>query len=219
MFSNVVIFFPTFKECKKTLNVSNYEKYSYFDVVRYRSIYIVITGATKTCAAMQSALFFAEYKPKYPLLTGICGAYQQSNVNTSLNIGEVVSIEHDYFVDEANYNGIQLTTLHEKGFIIADNNRASFTIDNDYKIVNSNTISLIPQMNSISEQYMQKTGASVENMEGASFGAVANKFNVKPYQIRAISNYCGDIDKQCWDIDKACKSLKQAIDLFIDKHI
>ena len=63
---------------------------------------------------------------------------------------------------------------------------------------------------------MNKTKALVENMEGASFGIAANKFNIKPYQIRAVSNYSSSLEKQQWDIKKAAKSIKNAVDTFIN---
>lgn len=211
---DIVIFFPTLLECKKILNISDLSKKSHFNTAEYKSIPIIITGAGKSNAAMCSALFFSEYNPKYPLLTGICGAYQ----NTFVKVNDTVSIEYDYFVDEANYDGQKITTIHEKNFIIAKDNRAVFSIDDNFKKVSSNTVSLIPQFDNLSNLYMTKTGATVENMEGASFGMAANYFNIKPYQIRAVSNYCGDIKRQQWNINDACRSLKNAIDLFIENH-
>ena len=212
--TSIVIFFPTFLECKKVLNISDFSSFSYFDTAVYKSVPIIITGAGKSNAAMISALFFSQFKPKYPLLTGICGAYQNTHIKTS----DVVSIDYDYFVDEANYNGLSITTIHEKGFVIAKDNRAEFNIDENYKLVSSNTVSLIPQFDSLSNLYMAKTNALVENMEGAAFGMAANKHGIKPYQIRAVSNYCGNTEKQQWDINKACAALKKAIDLFIETH-
>lgn len=212
--SSIVIFFPTFLECKKVLNISDFSSFSYFDTAVYKSVPIIITGAGKSNAAMISALFFSQFKPKYPLLTGICGAYQNTDIKTS----DVVSIEYDYFVDEANYNGTNITTIHEKGFITAKDNRAEFNIDENYKLVSSNTVSLIPQFDSLSNLYMTKTNALVENMEGAAFGMAANKQGVKPYHIRAVSNYCGNTEKQQWDINNACISLKKAVDLFIETY-
>ena len=213
--SNIIIFFPTFLECKKVLNISDFSSFNNFNTADYKSIPVIITGAGKSNASMISALFFKEFKPKYPLLTGICGAYH----NTDINICDIVSIDYDYFVDEANYNGSILTTIHEKGFKIAENNRAEFTVFENFKKVSSNTVSLIPQFDSLSNLYMMKTNAYVENMEGAAFGASANKFNIKPYQIRAVSNFCGNIEKQQWNINNACKSLKNAVDLFIETNI
>ena len=86
---SIVIFFPTFLECKKVLNISDFSSYSYFDTSAYKSIPIIITGAGKSNAAAASALYFAEFKPKYPLLTGICGAYQNTHIKTS----DIVSID------------------------------------------------------------------------------------------------------------------------------
>ncbi len=212
--SSIVIFFPTFLECKKVLNISDFSSFSYFDTAVYKSVPIIITGAGKSNAAMISALFFSQFKPKYPLLTGICGAYQNTHIKTS----DVVSIEYDYFVDEANYNGLSITTIHEKGFITAKDNRAEFQVYENYKQVSSNTVSLIPQFDSLSNLYMTKTNALVENMEGAAFGMAANKQCVKPYHIRAVSNYCGNTEKQQWDINNACISLKKAVDLFIETY-
>ena len=213
--SNIVIFFPTFLECSKVLNIYDFSSFNDFNTATYKSIPIIITGAGKSNASMISALFFKEFKPKYPLLTGICGAYR----TTDVIISHIVTIDYDYFVDEANYNGSILTTIHEKGFKIAKNNRAEFTVFENFKKVSSNTVSLIPQFDSLSNLYMKKTNAFVENMEGAAFGLSANKFNIKPYQIRAVSNYCGNIENQKWDINNACKSLKKAIDLFIETNI
>ena len=190
--SNIVIFFPTFLECSKVLNISDFSSFNDFNTATYKSIPIIITGAGKSNASMISALFFKEFKPKYPLLTGICGAYR----NTDVNISDIVSIDYDYFVDEANYNGSILTTIHEKGFKIAENNRAEFTVFENFKKVSSNTVSLIPQFDSLSNLYMEKTNAFVENMEGAAFGLAANKVKIKPYQMRAVSNYCGNIENQ-----------------------
>lgn len=56
-------------------------------------------------------------------------------------------------------------------------------------------------------------------MEGASFGNSANKFNVLPQQVRAVSNYCGDIKTQNWDIKTAGKNLKNALDLLINTYV
>lgn len=106
--------------------------------------------------------------------------------------------------------------MHEKGFISAPDNRGECLTFDKFKTVNSNTISLIPLFDELSNIYQNKTNASVENMEGASFAYTLNKFNIKPYQIRTVSNYCGNKELQQWNIKKACKNLKNSIDLFID---
>lgn len=209
---NIVIFIPSFLEAEKIFNITEFQNFSHFSTGIYAGIPVVITGAGKTNAAITSSLFFASNKVKYPLLTGICGAYEESG----LNIGDIVCITKDFLVDECNYNGDKITTLHEKGFLKEYEYCAEFSYFNEFQEVSSNTVSLIPHIKSLADLYMNKTNAQVENMEGASFGIAANKFNIKPYQIRAVSNYSSSIENQQWDIKKAAKSLKQAVDTFIN---
>lgn len=216
MFNKDIVFFiPTFLEAEKLLNISDFKVYNSFNISYYKSYPVVITGCGKTNAAFTSALFFSQFKVKYPILTGICGAYY----NSGLNIGDVVTIKNDFFVDECNYDGKNITLLHEKGFILANDNCGKFQITDSFKQVDSNTVSFIPQFNSLSNKYHLKTNALVENMEGASFGNSANKFNVLPQQVRAVSNYCGDIKTQNWDIKTAGKNLKNALNLLINTYV
>lgn len=209
---NIVIFIPSFLEAEKIFNITDFQNFSHFSTGMYAGFPVVVTGACKTNAAIASSLFFANNQVKYPLLTGICGAYEESG----LNIGDVVCITKDYLVDECNYNGNKITTLHEKGFLKEQEYCAEFSYFNEFKEVSSNTVSVVPHIKSIADLYMKKTKALVENMEGASFGIAANKFNIKPYQIRAVSNYSSSLEKQQWDIKKATKNLKNAVDTFIN---
>lgn len=211
---NIVIFIPSFLEAEKIFNIQGFQKVNHFYISSYNNHTVIITGVGKTNSAITSSLFYSQYKPKYSLLTGICGAYEESGIN----IGEVVCIEKDFLVDECNYNGENITTLNEKGFLKDDEFCAEFKCINDFKIVFSNTVSLIANEKTLVNKYMEKTKASVENMEGASFGIASNRFNVKPYHIRAVSNYSTTIDNQQWNIKKACKSLKEAVDLFLNSY-
>ncbi len=210
--SPVVIFIPTILEAEKIFNIYEFKIINNFNTATYRSYPVIITGCGKSNASVTSALFFSQYKPKYPLLTGICGAYH----NCGINIADTVSIKDDFFVDECNYDGNKITLLHEKGFTLTEDNKGRFQVFNKLKEVNSNTVSFIPQIDSLSNMYHEKTKALVENMEGAAFASAANKFNIYPYHIRSVSNYCGNINMQNWDIKKASASLKKAVDLFID---
>lgn len=213
--NNIVIFIPSFLEAEKIFNIQSFQKRNYFHTASYNNHTVVITGVGKTNSAITSALFYSQYKPKYSLLTGICGAYEESGIS----IGEVVCIEKDYLVDECNYNGENIITLNEKGFLKDSEFYAEFQCINDFKSVLSNTLSLIASEKNLVNKYMEKTKASVENMEGASFGIAANRFNIKPYHIRAVSNYSTTINNQQWNIKKACKSLKDAVDYFLNSFV
>lgn len=213
MFSkDIVIFIPSILEAEKILNIQGFQKNHNFYSSTYKGHTVIITGVGKTNSAFTSTLFYSQYSTKnYSLLTGICGAYEESG----LNIGDIVCIEKDYLVDECNYNGETITTLNEKGFLKDDEFCGIFQCVNDFKSVTSNTVSLIANEKQLVKKYMDKTKALVENMEGAAFGIAANRFNVHPYQIRAVSNYASVQENQKWDIKKACKNLKEAVDFFL----
>lgn len=213
-FNNLVFFIPTILELQKTLNIDDIKKEHPFIYATYRGTPFIVTGIGKSAAAAISAIFHTKYKPNTSVLTGICGAYKGSG----LNIGDIVSIKYDYLADEAVYDGTSITTMHEKNFSPAPENRGEFAVWDDYMEINSNTVSLIPYYDDLSEQYRKKTAAKAENMEGAAFALAANIMEIKPYHIRSVSNFCGDINTQKWDTKKALKSLKKAIDEIISKH-
>lgn len=212
MFSkDIVIFIPSILEAEKIFNIQGFQKNNHFYSSTYNGHTVIITGVGKTNSAITSALFHSQYSTHSSILTGICGAYEESG----LNIGDIVCIEKDYLVDESNYNGENITTLNEKGFLKDDEYCGIFKCVNDFKSVTSNTVSLIANEKQLVKKYMDKTKALVENMEGAAFGIAANRFNVHPYQIRAVSNYASVQENQKWDIKKACKNLREAVDFFI----
>ncbi len=212
MFShyNTVLFIPTEKELFKIFNIDNTKKYENFTYSFIKDTPIIITGIGKTNSAITSTLFFSKYKPNRPILTGICGAYR----NVGLNLCDVVSISKDFFVDEGSFNGKNITLLEEKSLPVCSNSYVSFNTFSNFKNVTSNTVSLIPETDAISNIYHLKTMAHTENMEGASFGLSAKFFGVTAYQIRSISNFCGS--NQEWNIKKSCQNLKEAILNIID---
>lgn len=213
--SKIAVFLPTVLEMKAIFNTEPDKNDEILQYTTYKNIPLIITGSGKTNSAITASHFASKHKADIILLIGICGAYR----NTELNIGDTVSIKYDYFVDEAEYNITNIKTMHEKGFSPAPENRGEYIVFDKFKTVNSNTVSLIPLFDELSNIYHNKTNADVENMEGASFACALNKFNIKPYQIRTVSNYCGDKSMQQWDIKKACKNLKTAVDIFIEQFI
>ncbi len=64
--------------------------------------------------------------------------------------------------------------------------------------------------NSVNREFEGATSAQIENMEGAAFMAVCQRFNVDAIQIRAISNIVGEPFNQ-WKIDEACRALAVAL--------
>ena len=209
MFSecDTVLFVPTAKELSKIFKLSETFNINGFEYAFFKETPIIVTGIGKTNASITATAFFAKYRPCRAILIGICGAYRASGIK----LGETVSVTEDNFVDEGSYDGYKITSLAEKGMPICGKGDAvPFKHLNEFRKAISNTVSLIPAENGLSETYRAKTNADVENMEGAAFGLAALKAGINASQLRAVSNYCGAQPE--WNIIKASIALRAAVE-------
>ena len=209
MFSEcgTVLFVPTARELSKIFKLSETFNTNGFEFAFFKEIPIIVTGIGKTNASITATAFFAKYRPCRAILIGICGAYRASGIR----IGETVSVTEDHFVDEGSYDGYKIVSLAEKGMQICGKGDAvPFNYLNGFRKAVSNTVSLIPAENGLSEIYRAKTNADVENMEGAAFGLAALKAGINAFQLRAVSNYCGAQPE--WNIIKASSAMCAAVE-------
>ncbi len=197
-------FVPTLKEGEKIFGIDFKPAGNGIKQGEYNGIPVFVTGITKTSAAFSAALIIKEFGVTEAVLTGICGAYRSSG----LFVGDVVSIYRDFFADEAVFYNDRIVGLGEIGLDMPSAGASEYLCASDLPIVNSNTVSFLDGEGEISSMLAEKTGAGVENMEGAAFGYVCNMLGVKAYQIRAVSNFCGSRQDQEWDIKKAFVKLK-----------
>lgn len=207
MFSEcgTVLFVPTARELSKIFKLSETFNTNGFEYAFFKETPIIVTGIGKTNASITATAFFAKYRPCRAILIGICGAYRSSGIK----LGETVSVTEDHFVDEGSYDGYKITSLSEKGMPIwGKGDAVPFYYLNGFRKAISNTVSLIPAENGLSETYRAKTNADVENMEGAAFGLAALKAGINAFQLRAVSNYCGAQPE--WNITKAAIALRMA---------
>jgi futalosine hydrolase len=200
----MVILFPTVKEMKGALGELRLAEWKYGIMEgHWKGRRVFIIGVSKSNAAFASGLIFSELKPEKALLAGICGAYRKGGLKT----GELVSIVNDTFADEALFFGDDVRLLSEEGFPVCKNNKVTFEKFDGIKNADSNTVSLLSSVDELADIYYTKTKAEVENMEGAAVGLSALACGVSVYQIRAVSNYCGNRQKQEWSIKEAFGSL------------
>lgn len=205
-----IIFVPTIQEAEAIFEGINFIKNRY-DLFEgdFSDTKVVVSGITKTNIAYASTIMFHSYSFKNAFLIGIAGCYRNSN----LTIGEVVCVENDYFVDEGLLIEGVLKMTNEIGFSVCNDNTVQFQTIKGSKIVNANTVSFLSSFDKLAEIYFTKTGAEIENMEGAAFGLICERFKIPAYHIRGISNYCGDRKNQKWDLKKSFLNLK----LFVKK--
>ena len=67
------------------------------------------------------------------------------------------------------------------------------------------------------EQLIKKYNPHIESMEGASLHYVCREANIPFIQVRAISNYVGERNKEHWKIKEAIDNLNEHLLKYIDK--
>lgn len=209
-----VVFIPSAKEAEKIFeNVSFTRNNHGLYYAELNNFDVIVTGIGKSNAAFSSCISLINSYYHRVYLLGICGAYRYSD----LKPGDIVCITEDYFADEGLLDSEgEYKLLSELGFALNDGRSCSeFNCIQGLEKVIGNTVSFLSGTEKTADLYQSKTGAAVENMEGASLGMVCEKLNIPAYQVRAISNFCGDRKNQKWDIKKAVNTLKKfTIDYF-----
>ncbi|HSR37659.1 MAG TPA: futalosine hydrolase [Phnomibacter sp.] len=145
---------------------------------------------------------------------GVAGAFEGSG----LNMGDVVAVKQDAFGDAGSFEKEKFLSLLSLGL----------TTDKEW-MINQNSLLgklKIPQVKSITintiTDYMpfvnalqQKWKADIESMEGAALHFVCAKKNVPYLQLRAISNFVGERDKNKWLLATAIGNLNGALKALI----
>ncbi len=200
------LLFPTLKEASYVFKKPFVEKNGVL-MLEVGSVVAIVVGVGKTLSSINSFKVFSDRLAVNYFLVGICGAYR----NSGLNVGDVVTIFEDFFVDDGVFLGDKIIGTDELGFSICERNRVFFDIWDELKIVNGNTVSLCSGTDFFADLLQSKTNADVETMEGAAVGLAAKKLNSKIYHIRSVSNFTGERKNQEWNFKLAMDNLSNFI--------
>ena len=156
------------------------------------------------------------------LQVGIAGSF-----NNDLSLGTAVNIEKEVLAEM----GVQENNEYKDIFSLnlADRNERPFSdggLLNPHQdllsksglintiAVTNNTISTDEM---IIDRYKNKYMASIESMEGAAFHYVGIMQSIPFLQIRGISNYVGERNKQHWKIKEALHAATEACQHLLDQ--
>lgn len=201
------VFVPSIREAKEIFDNISFRKNKYgLSFAEWNNTRIIITGVGKANAAFSSCISLIDSDIESVVLMGICGAYRMSGKKP----GDIVCITKDYFADDGLLDSVgTYKLLSEMDFPVSEKgNYSEFKAFAGLHEATANTVSFLSGTDKLAEMYCSKTGAAVENMEGAAFGMVCERLNIKAYQVRAVSNFCGERKKQEWNIKKAINALK-----------
>ena len=197
---------PFIQHCRTT------EKLNYIDL--QLDFLITGVGSINTTYALMKHLQVK--KPDVIIMAGIAGAFDQS-----LKLGDVVAVKQEALADL----GVQEKDGYKDVFdlkLLAANEFPfkQKKLTNPFKVlmertklptVGSVTINQITSSKKTSALYEAKYKAKIENMEGAAFHLVCIKENIPFVQIRSISNYVGERNKQKWKLKEAVQNLNNEL--------
>jgi futalosine hydrolase len=174
-----------------------------------------------SCAVSLTRLIYEE-KPDLILQVGIAGSF-----HSKLSIGKTVVVKDevlgDMGVEEKNgWKDIFDMKLEKGNYPPFEKRKLPNPWLKDYNLLKLPAVSAIT-INQIStgekriKAIQKKYNPNIESMEGAVLHYVCREFAIPFLQIRTISNYVGERNKENWDIKTAINNLNKHILSYLDK--
>jgi futalosine hydrolase len=183
----------------------------------------LITGIGSMLTTWTLARHLSTSKPSLMIQAGIGGSF-----TNLLPPGSVVMVQEEFMADlGVEEKGIfrdifdmQFLSRNEHPFQEGGlkNSRISKWSTDQIPLANGVTVNEITTNQQRINQLREKYSASVESMEGAAFHYAALKENIPFLQLRAISNFVGERDKNNWQLRQSIDSLNQVLQNLIIEH-
>lgn len=192
------------------------------DKMKAEDYRLVITGIGSLATAYHLTAMFKDERPELVIQAGIAGSFE-----TSLQPGTVVLVGQDRQADLGAEEDNGWRDIYDLN--LADQNEFPFlegwlkNPDRDLErfglpIVDAVTINEITTKPQRIAQIKRKYHAAIESMEGAAFHYVSLQQKIPFLQIRAVSNFVGDRDKNNWQIATAIENLNKKLLEIIELH-
>ncbi len=197
---------PFIQHCRTT------NKLDYIDL--QLDFLVTGVGSVNTTYALMKHLQVK--KPDIIIMAGIAGAFDRS-----LQLGAVVTVKQESLADlgvqeKDGYKDVfDLKLLAANEFPYKQKKLVNpFTVlmeRTKLPYVGSVTVNQITSTKKTAALYETKYKAKIENMEGAALHMVCMKENIPFVQIRSISNYVGERNKQKWKLKEAVQNLNKEL--------
>jgi futalosine hydrolase len=172
---------------------------------------VLITGVGSTATTYALTKAVLTKKPDFILQAGVAGC-----INKHLPLTKVVIVENEMLGDlgveeNGTFHSVFDMNLVDKSVYPWKNGKLSNDVEPLRKtgmtIVDAVTVNEISTDEKRIEFYRTQLGAQIESMEGAALHYVALSEKIPFLQIRALSNFVGERDKNKWVMDVAIANL------------
>jgi futalosine hydrolase len=177
-----------------------------------KEIDVLITGIGMVSTAYHMGRILGKYKYDFAFNFGIAGSFDRD-----ISVGSVVNVDSDILSELGAEHGNEFLKFDQLGMGTSSINRTLWKGKNNFEICNP-VLQQLPRVKGITVNTVHGNNDSikkisalfnpdVETMEGAAFLAICNTEKIKCVQIRSISNYVEERNKDNWEIEKAIQSL------------
>jgi futalosine hydrolase len=186
-----------------------------------KNIEVLITGVGLTATTYQLTKAVYIKKPQLLLQAGVAGY-----LDKQYSLAQVVVIENECIGDmgvEENkkFNSLFDLKLNDRNVFPWTNGKLSNKIEilqqTNLPVANGVTINEISTNKERIQHYKNELGASIESMEGAALHYVGLMENIPFLQLRSLSNFAGERDKNKWLMKEAIVNLNTELQRMIFK--
>jgi futalosine hydrolase len=190
----------------------NSEKTAFIDF----SIDVLITGVGLTATTYQLTRYLSFQKPDLVIQAGIAGCFDRD-----AKLGSVYAIKKDVIADESVVESGKLKTMFDLKLIAAsrfpytkawlENPDSKMLKRTKLKTATAVSVNQVSTNRQLIQRYKEKFKPVVESMEGAAFHYCCLMENIPFLQIRAVSNYVGERNKQKWKLKESVSNLNNEL--------
>ncbi len=182
------------------------------------NITVVISGVGMTAAAYWTGKILEQDDCDLAINAGIAGSFDMD-----IPLGEVVAVKSDIIADLGAQNGDGFIPMNELGF--AKESEYTFKIKTyewpelkSLRVVKAVSVNTVSGQQRDIERLQRRLNPDIESMEGAGFHLACQNSGVASYQLRAISNYVEERDRDNWDISLAVQRLNVELQRIIAQY-
>lgn len=182
---------------------------------------ILITGIGLTAATYSLSKQLSIKKPGCIIQAGIAGCFDKN-----ISLGSVVIVKQDTIADLGVIENKQFSSMFDLGLTKLNQPPYSngWLINPHKKILDKSTLQKVKAISvnqiTTSKQligyYREKFQPAIESMEGAALHYTCLMENIPFIQIRSISNYVGERNKEKWDMKQAINNLNKELIGFVN---
>lgn len=184
---------------------------------------VLITGVGLVATTYHLTSYFRVNTPELIIQAGIAGSFHHN-----IPLGTVLYVEEETFGDLGVTEGDEFKDVFDLG-LISENDFPFSTkrLQNPYSYLMNDPH--LPRAKSVGiseittrperiEAIVEKYDPDIESMEGAAFHYVCLQEKIPFLQIRAVSNYVGERNKNKWQLGTAIQNLNEHLLRSIELH-